>query len=291
MKNDKIKAYIEIIFGTVLVAFGFYFFLLSTQVISGGMMGISIIINHYFVNFPISIVLYIGYGVLLLCSLIFLGKDFFLKSIISTVLTPTITLIFELTISPDFFVNKLTETPILLSSVISGLCLGVGIGIVLRNNASTGGIDILQKILNKKLHLPFSLCMFLTDGVIVVIASIINFELALYGIISLVISAVIIDLVSIEGKYGYTAFIVTDHIDKIKEEIFSVLERGVTIVNVIGGYSNSDKKMLICSIPSIELYRMKELIRNSDKEAFIFYVKTKETYGVGFGIKDPGIKK
>ncbi|MDR2822510.1 MAG: YitT family protein [Acholeplasmatales bacterium] len=281
--KKKLWIFGQIFFGTCLVVIGFYFFLLPTKLVTGGMMGISIIFS-YFVpeNFPISLIMTIGYGVLLFLGLFFLGKQFFIRTIFSTVLTPLLTFILELTIPNDYFTNMITEGRFLISSIVSGLLIGCGIGIVVRKNATTGGIDVLQNILHKYCKIPFSIAMYMLDGLIIFGAMFINFELALYGVISMIICGIVIDNISIEGKVGYTAFIITTEYEKLRDAIFLKIDRGLTMVKSIGGYSDLERKMIICTITSMEIYALKLVVNETDPKAFVFYVRTKEAYGYGF---------
>lgn len=279
MNKAKWREVIEITVGVILMSIGFYFFLLPFNLIIGGVMGVSVILQDLI---PISIFMYIANTVLLLIGLIFLGKIFFIKTIYATLLSPTIIFILEKTIAQDFFVKHLTESPLMISAMFGGIFLGVGIGIVFRSNATTGGIDIVQNILNKYLHIPFSTAIYLTDGVIILIAIIINFELGLYALGSMILSALIVDKLSIEGRAGYTAFIITNFADLMQERIFLELERGVTLVEAMGGFSKEKKTMIVCTVDRNQLYLFKRIIKKVDPKAFTFVTRTKEALGEGF---------
>ncbi|MBN2267848.1 MAG: YitT family protein [Acholeplasmataceae bacterium] len=279
MNKAKWREVIEITVGVILMSLGFYFFLLPFNLIIGGVMGVSVILQDVI---PISIFMYIANTVLLFIGLIFLGKIFFIKTIYATLLSPTIIFILEKTVAQDFFVKHLTESPLMISALFGGIFLGVGIGIVFRSNATTGGIDIIQNILNKYLHIPFSTAIYLTDGVIIFIAMLINFELGLYALGSMLLTALIIDKLSIEGKSGYTAFIITNYADLLQERIFLELERGVTLVEAMGGFSKEKKTMVVCTVDRNQLYLFKRIIKKVDPKAFTFVTRTKEALGEGF---------
>jgi len=279
VNRAKIMEILEITAGVVLLSLGFYFFLLPMNLVIGGVMGISVIVRDLI---PVSTFLFITNIFLLLVGGLFLGKVFFLKTIYATLLSPGIIFILELTIPSDFFMKFMTESPLLISAGFGGLFIGVGLGMVLRSNATTGGMDIVQNIMNKYLHIPFSTAMYITDGIIIFIAMLIDFQLGLYAVGAMLISGLIIDRLAIEGKSGYTAFIVTDRSEEIQKAIFEKLERGVTKVKVVGGFSKKEKDMIICTVDRIQLYSFKVIIKNTDPKAFTFVSRTKEALGEGF---------
>jgi len=270
---------LEITAGVVLLSLGFYFFLLPMNLVIGGVMGISVILRDVI---PVSTFLFITNILLLLIGGIFLGKVFFLKTIYATLLSPGIIFILERTIPSDFFMKFMTESPLLIATSFGGLFIGVGLGIVLRNNATTGGMDIVQNIMNKFLHIPFSTAMYITDGIIIFIAMLIDFQLGLYAVGAMLMSGMIIDRLAIEGKAGYTAFVVTNFSDAIQKEIFEKLERGVTKVKVVGGFTKKEKDMIICTVDRVQFYNFKRIIKETDPKAFTFVTRTKEALGEGF---------
>lgn len=279
MNKAKWREIIEITAGVVLLSAGFYFFLLPLNMVIDGVMGISVIIQEII---PVSIFMYIANIILLLIGWLVLGKVFFMKTALATILSPTIIWVLEHTVPSDFFMRHMTESPLLIGASFGGLFLGVGLGIVIRNNATTGGMDVIQNIMHKYLHIPFSTAMYITDGIIIGIAMIINFQLGLYAVGSMIISGVLIDRLSIEGKAGYTVFIVTSFTEKIQEQIYEKLERGITQVKVIGGYSKKEKDMIICTVDRAQLYIFKRIIKLTDPKAFTFVTRTKEALGEGF---------
>lgn len=279
MINQKRLELIEITAGVTLLSLGFYFFLLPLGLVIGGVMGVAVILKD---TIPVSIFMYIANTVLLFIGLIFLGKKFFIKTIYATLLSPSIIFVLELLIPNDYFMKFMTESPLLIGALFGGLFVGVGLGVVVRNNATTGGIDIVQRIMNKLLHIPFSTAMYLTDGVIIFIAMLIDFQLGLYAVASMILSAILVDRFAIEGKSGYTVFIVTDFPRAIQDKIYEKIDRGITKVKVVGGYSNQEKEMIICTVERRELYYFKVVIKEADPKAFTFVTKTKEAIGYGF---------
>jgi uncharacterized membrane-anchored protein YitT (DUF2179 family) len=279
MMGPKIKEAFEIGLGTILLSLGFYFFLLPESLVIGGVMGIAVFLADIV---SVSVFVFVANVILLLIGLIVLGRAFFMKTLFASLLSPLVLFILELTVRNDIITSQLQESPLLISTLFGGLLVGVGLGLVLRNNGTTGGIDVIQNIAHRYLHVPFSTAMYVSDGIIIMIATLIDVELGLYALFAMIISGYVIDRIAIEGRSGYTAFVVTDDGERVKEEIYKRLDRGVTDVRVKGGYSKADKDMLVCTVDRRQLYVFKRLIRTTDPDAFTFVTRTKEAFGRGF---------
>jgi len=124
--------------------------------------------------------------------------------------------------------------------------------------------------------------MYITDGIIILIAMVIDFQLGLYAVGSMIIGGLIIDRLAIEGKSGFTAFVITDASEQLQKAIYEKLERGVTKVRVVGGFSKLDKDMIICTVDRLQIYQFKRIIKDTDPDAFTFVTRTKEALGEGF---------
>jgi uncharacterized membrane-anchored protein YitT (DUF2179 family) len=279
MMGPRIKEAFEIGLGTILLSLGFYFFLLPESLVIGGVMGIAVFLADIV---SVSVFVFVANVILLLIGLIVLGRAFFMKTLFASLLSPLVLFILELTVRNDIITSQLQESPLLISTLFGGLLVGVGLGLVLRNNGTTGGIDVIQNIAHRYLHVPFSTAMYVSDGIIIMIATLIDVELGLYALFAMIISGYVIDRIAIEGRSGYTAFVVTDDGERVKEEIYKHLDRGVTDVRVKGGYSKADKDMLVCTVDRRQLYVFKRLIRTTDPDAFTFVTRTKEAFGRGF---------
>ncbi len=279
MNKAKIREILEITLGVLIMSMGFYFFLLPINLVIGGVMGLSVLFQNVI---PASVFIFVANVVLLLIGLIFLGKVFFMKTIYATLLSPVIIWILERTIPADILMNQMTESPLLIAALFGGITVGVGLSMVLRNNATTGGIDVLQRMLNKYLKIPFQWALYMIDGTIILIALFVDFQNGLYAIGAMLLSGIIIDHLSMEGLSGYTAFIVTGETEALKNNIYEKLDRGITISKVIGGYSKLEKDMVICTVDRTQLYIFKMIIKETDPKAFTFVTRTKEALGYGF---------
>lgn len=279
MNKMKTLELLEITGGVILLTLGFYFFLLPQNLVIGGVMGISVLLRNVI---PVSTFVLVANLVLLLVGLLFLGKAFFLKTVYATLLHPLILLILELTVPSNFFMKFMNESPYMVSALFGALFVGVGLGMVIRNNATTGGIDIIQNIMHKFLHIPFTWALYIIDGTIIAIALFVDFQAGLYAFGAMLLSGMIIDRLSIEGKSGFTVFILTDKTKEMQAEIYDKLDRGLTKIKVVGGYTNTEKEMILCTIDRMQLYTFKLIIKRIDPNAFTFVTRTKEAFGFGF---------
>lgn len=285
MKLNKINLIetTQIIAGIILMNLGFYFFLLPTELVTGGVTGIAVILNTFGISPSLSILaLNI---VCLLFGLFTMGKQFFLKTIMGSLFSPVVIVLLELlNVDPQIILNQLTESKLLVSSLLGALGIGFGLGIVFRNGGSTGGVDILQNVMHKKNHLSYNIAFLLTDGIIVLVGLLFfkNIENFLFSVGVVILSGLIIDNISILGRAGQTLFIVTEKEEAVKQAIFKELDRGTTIIDAKGGYSGKDKKLVICVTSKRELNLIRAVVDKADPDAFTFIAQTKEAVGRGF---------
>ena len=293
MNKNKILKFIHqymfIFLGIVLYDIGFYFFLSPAKIVTGGMSGIAIILEPYLKQigpwFTISVFLYIVNGICLILGLIFIGKDFFIKTVYATLLQPTVLLIFELTMSSSYFIDSISNNKELICLLCGSILAGVGIGIAIKFNGSTGGMDVIQKIISKYFNVPISVAMHVSDGIVVFISGFVfspfgfKIEKVVYGLIGVFAIAYIIDFIALSLKPRRTMYVITKKPNEIKELIYKEINRGVTFSSVYGAYSGEEMTMVICTMDKNEAYRMTSKIVEIDKEAFTFVTSCKEVKG------------
>lgn len=293
MIKKPIVVYLNITIGVIFIALSYYFLFLPHNLVTGGVTGIAIIINDLFNgNFMSSIFIYVLNAILLLLGLFVFGKEFLWKTLYGSILLPTIILVFELLhiapnilfeIEKNFFeaMNPISE--IILSVVLGSFLTGFGLGLCFKNNASTGGMDILQKMVVKFFHFPFSKTVYVTDGIIIMISLFVfGIEQTMYSLFSIYLIGLFIDLVCMGGTSRRTAFIISEKNEEIKKVIIEKLGRGVTVVPASGGYSAKQYDMLVSTLSKNESYVLKDIILEIDTNAFTFFVSAKEVYGDGF---------
>ncbi len=284
--------YVHIAIGIILLDFGFFFFTEPKNLVLGGMMGLSVILEPYYSQigswFTSSIFLFIANGIALIIGGIMLGKDFFIKTIFSSLFSPLVVFIFERTnCDPNFFLKEVSEAGSYLVAVVcSILTAGVGMGLALKNNGSTGGLDVIQKILSKYLHIPYSYTMYFTDWVIVFFSGFtflggfsFNIELVIYGFIGVYGISLIIDQIVLRARARRTAYIITEQPQAIRDFIYSKTDRGVTFIPAKGAYTGMEKTMVVCTMEKNEAYRIMESLSEIDPNAFCYISTTREIVG------------
>lgn len=298
---DSIQMF-KITLGVYLATFGFYFFFQAAHLVTGGVGGLSFIIATKVNDIVGKRVLnssYIMIGlnfILLTIGRIFLGKQFFYKTFYVSLLYPFVVWMYELATDNNhnllfngtiFKAIEDETVKLVLSTAIGSVLTGAGLGLVFNAGATTGGTDIPQKIMNKFLKIPLSVTIYIIDGVIVLLGLIVfSIETTLFSVIAILLIGVIVDKFILTGRRGYTAFIVTREPEKLKDAIYSRLDRGFTRVNVKGGYYKDDKYMLICTVGKKEVHELRKIVNEVDTETFSFFVETTEVLGNRFERKD-----
>ena len=284
MKNKKIKDFLEITIGIIIISIGYYFFLLPAKLVTGGIMGISIIIEDVFHYSPSSF-LYVCYAILLTLGGLLLGKDFFIKSLYGALLQPTVVFILEQIVPADYFINMVENQSnvLFVAMIFAPLIYGTGIGLLFKHNATTGGMDAVQKIMNKYLKLPLSMCIYISDGIVILLGIFaFGIERGTFALVTMFLIGKIVDLVCLGGKSKNTVEIITSKPEEIKNMIYTSINRGVTEMNVQGGYSKENKKLLLCVLSNREYIKIKELVYEIDPFAFMIVSSANEVLGRGF---------
>lgn len=275
-----ILEYGELLVGSILQAIGLRLFLVPANLASGGVSGISQLINHY-TGWPIGLMVLIGNLPLFLIGWRFLGgRRFALRTAlavviysVSTDLLPRFGLLPANGITDDIFLNSL------YGAVVSG----VGYGLVYRARATSGGSDILARVLNHYRSIPMTQSYLLVDSAVILAAGFVfSWKQALYAIITLYVSGLVSETV-LEGPGTVrTALIVTGQAGIISERVLQEMERGVTILQGIGGYTGSDRPVVYCVITRSEVAQLKTIVHEADPQAFLVIGQAHEALGEGF---------
>ena len=273
------ERYIMISIGIIIMSLGFYYFILPSDLVVGGVTGLGLVLSTTFEKFPISAFVLILNIILLITGLIFLGKKLFIRSIYGSLLFPLVLFLME-TFLPliDF------KEDLVLAVTFGGVLLGVGFGLVIKYGGTSGGTDIPIKILNKKLKMPISLALYSIDGIIVLLGVMVFYNLyglnaGLYALITMFISGKVADMVIVGSNSKKAVQIITDYPDEIKEAIYELVYRGVTEVKIRGGFSNKDKTMLVTVITKQEYYFIRNIIARIDENAFVYVTPATEIHG------------
>ena len=276
MKN-KIIHLLSIVIGNVLISFALSTLLLENNIIAGGVSGIGIVMNHY-LNMPISLVVGIINISLFVVGFLFLGKEFAMTTLLSTFLFP---LLLELFNSNDIFHHYLNDP--LLACVIAGCLIGVGIGLVIRSNASTGGIDIVALLVNKYFNVPVHIVLNGMDLVILLLQfTFSDTTHVIYGIVTVIITSFMLNKTLTSGTSLIQLTVMSDCYNEIREAILHDHDAGVTLLSSEKGYTKEKSKILLSVIPYRKLPSIKLKINTIDPQAFIIVSHIDEVGGNGF---------
>lgn len=272
----KSKTLLFTILGTMTTGFAIGAFLTPNKIVGGGASGISTILYHTFGVQP-GISFFVLNILFLLVGLTVLGREFIIKTLIGISLLSVFTQIFS-------YFPVYTEN-LILSTIFGGVLYGMGIGISFAAGASTGGTDIIGRIIQTKFSfVPIGKMLLFVDGIIILVSLIVfkNIELTLYGILTLIISSYSIDLVISKLNVSRIAFVITDNGDEISKRLVSTSPRGVTLIDVKGVYTDTDKKMLFCALKESESEEFQKKILSIDEKAFIVFSESQRIKGNGF---------
>ena len=270
----SLKRIMWVLIGNTIYSCGIAAFVLPNDLITGGTTGIALILEHYF-GLPIGLSVAIFNIVMFILAILILGKS---SALISTFYFPWILSQFQ----KVQFIQNMTDD-FLLGSIFAGLMLGLGVGLVIRAGASTGGMDIPPLILNKKFGLPVSIGLYVFDFTILIIQmSFRDKERILYGILLVLIYSTLVDKVLLMGKTQMQVKIISDHYEEINKVIQEKLDRGSTFFKTESGYLRKDSFAIMTVVSSRELPKLNELVLEIDKQAFIVINQVNEVMGRGF---------
>ena len=269
-----IKEYIIVALACVVMAFNINYFFVGNKLAEGGVSGLSLII-HYLSNIDVSY-LYFALNIpLIILAYIFLGKNFLLKTFFATFVLSVFLKVFA------SFSEPLDD--ILLAAIFGGAINGIAIGIVFYAGGSTGGIDIIAKIINKYTGIPISRILLATDFIVLsIVAVIFGKVIFMYTLISLVISSKMIDIIQV-GIYSAKGItIITTKEDEIRKRIMEDTGRGITLIDAKGGYTQKEIGMLYCVVGQYQLIKVKTIVKEVDPSAFMIVADVHEVIGNGF---------
>lgn len=276
--NLNLKDLIWILTGTLIQASAMRLFLIPARLASGGVSGLSQVINH-FTGWPIGLMVLIGNVPLFLLGWHFLGGPGFAFRTALAVISFSIFIDIPLPFPPG---NGITDD-LILNTLYGGVISGIGFGMVYRGRGTSGGSDILARILSSWRAIPVSQSYLLTDTMVILLAGFsFGWENALYALIMLYISGTAAETVTQGSNVIRTAMVITSRPELLKDKITQGLNRGVTILEGRGGYTGMKKYILYCVITRSEVPQLKTIIRNSDPKAFVVIEQAHEVRGEGF---------
>ena len=273
---------IPIAVGCAVYAFGLHYFVVPNELMEGGVTGIALLLN-YSLGLPISLSTLLLNLPIFYAGIKILGKNQMFLTIYGTLLLSFFLWIMEMLIIRGWIEPFKATNDFFLATLYSGVFLGTGLGIVFRFGATTGGTDIIARIGYKLMGWSIGKNLLGIDAIVISLSLFyIPKEKVLYTLVAVFIASKIIDFFQ-EGIYAARAFtIVTDHGEEIARKIMEKLDRGVTIYDAKGGYTQKTKKVVYCVVYRNENRRLGELVRSIDPRAFIIVSEVKEVLGEGF---------
>ena len=269
---------IGLVLGCIFMSIGINMFLKPYTIAPGGLSGLSMVIGKV-TGLPMSIVMLVIGIPLIVFSVKILG----IKNSIKTLISMSV---FSAILSITSYLSNVHVTEdVLLCSISGALCLGIGLGIILKMDASTGGTDLIALMLNKVFpNVPLSKFMVMLDGMVVISAGLAskNLETALYSGVALYIIVKLVDAIVSDFNYSKAFMIISNEPNVLRDGITREIKRGVTFLQGKGGYTNEDKNVLLVVVSKNEEVHLKKVIKNIDPSAFIIVSDVHEVLGEGF---------
>ncbi len=265
-----------IVAGTFLLSFGINAFLLPCQLSAGGVGTIGTIL-FYFFKIPLSVTNLAFNVVLFAIAYRYIGKQSVIKTILGVVF---LSLFLEITKN-----ISLTGNDIIMSTIVGGVVVGLGIGLVVYREASTGGSDLVGLVIKRFVpHLSVATIILAIDLAIIVLAGIVfkSLTITFYSAVSMFVASKIADMVLTFGNASKCIYIISEKSEQISHKIIKHFERGITGLKSVGMYSGSDSLMLMCVVSPKEVPYVVHMVRSIDKKSFVVVTDAREVLGEGF---------
>ncbi len=265
------------IIGSILYSVAVSGIISANKISPGGFTGIATLLDYLF-SLPSGITLFLLNIPVIILGLVKFGGFFIVKTAIATAIVS-----FTLTLTdyfiPEFIIDKV------LAAVFGGMLMGLGLSLIMLRGATTGGVDVIAKLVNKHFrHITVGRIILIMDGFVIFLAAAVyrDIESALYSIVSLYVSSLIMDRVLYGADNGKIIYIITSHPDEVCHDINNLIHRGVTKLAVKGGYTGKERTLLLCTVRRYEVSAVYDAINKYDRSAFIFLSDAGEIIGEGF---------
>lgn len=272
-----LKDFLWYIVGSIIYSVAVTMFISSNEISPGGLTGVATVLN-YLIKIPTGITVFVlNIPILILGFIKFGGKFIINTTVVTGIISVFLTISEELL--PVFKVEKI------LASIFGGCLLGLGISIIMLHGSTTGGVDIIAKLINRRFrHITVGKIILSLDAAVILLAVFAygNIESALYSVVTMFASSKIMDSLLYGGDRGKMVYAITSKPDEICKRVSSELARGVTVMEVVGGYTGEKRKMLMCSVRPYEVATLYDIIEKQDDKAFIIVSEAGEIIGEGF---------
>ena len=277
--------YAIILLGCFIYAVSVALFSSPNDIAPGGVMGISILINHLLPMLPVGMLSLVLNIPLFIWGGIEIGWKYLSRSLSATVISSLMIDAFELKFIAEI-VKPYTGNQMLVC-IFGGILCGAGMSLIFNRGGSTGGTDIVSRIMHKKKpHVSLGKFMLICDAFVVAASVVVygNIENALYAIVFIFVSSKIVDIIvyGFARNNGKLLFIVTAHYDEVTELILRDIDRGVTLLNAQGGYNKDEKKVILCAVRPNQVHQTTVLVHSVDPNAFVIVTTAGTISGEGF---------
>ena len=277
-KREILMAYAQIFIGSVIGAAAYPTFLIPNNIAPGGLTGVATILN-YLAGWPVGITALVLNIPLFLIGYRTMGKVFAFRSLVATAL---------FTILIDILPLKPVSEDPLLGTLFGGVVLGIGLGLILRGGATTGGSDMIARMVHRRFSfITVGMFLFALDFLVVLAAAIfIGGTEALYAMIDIYVCSRVIDAVMVGFGGNKACFVMTDAWQKITGRVLNEIERGCTLLEARGAYSGTSRPVVMCVMSRQEMTALKRIVQEEDEKAFMFITEAHEALGEGFSRLD-----
>ncbi|MDR4249882.1 hypothetical protein CEY02_10075 [Bacillus pumilus] len=281
LKEIRLKNIVFILIGSAIFSFGLVHFNMQNNLAEGGFTGITLLLYFLFhidpsisnlvLNIPI---FFIGWKML--------GRTMFTYTIIGTVSLSVFLAIFQ-----RFQIHMPLQHDLALAALFAGVFIGTGLGIIFKFGGTTGGVDIIARLINKHYQVAMGRTMFIFDACVITISlTYLNYKEAMYTLVAVFVAAKVIDFMQ-EGAYAAKgAMIISEKDDIIQKKITEEMERGVTILKGVGSYTKQERNVLYCVVPKNELVHLKSVVTSVDPHAFVSVSDVHDVLGEGFTLDE-----
>jgi len=281
LKEIRLKNIVFILIGSAIFSFGLVHFNMQNNLAEGGFTGITLLLYFLFhidpsisnlvLNIPI---FFIGWKML--------GRTMFTYTIVGTVSLSVFLAIFQ-----RFQIHMPLQHDLALAALFAGVFIGTGLGIIFKFGGTTGGVDIIARLINKHYQVAMGRTMFIFDACVITISlTYLNYKEAMYTLVAVFVAAKVIDFMQ-EGAYAAKgAMIISEKDDIIQKKITEEMERGVTILKGVGSYTKQERNVLYCIVPKNELVHLKSVVTSVDPHAFVSVSDVHDVLGEGFTLDE-----
>jgi len=272
-------SYSLIIIGAFIMAAGFVLFITPYKIVPGGVYGISIVLHHLF-DTPVGLIA-LGFDIpLTIIGIKVLGPRFGVKTVVGFVFTA----VFVDGLTYFWGESPLVENDALLSSIFGGVFVGLGLGLIFKSKATSGGSDIVAMIISKYTRLPLGQLMIVVDSAIVFVGLAVfqDWKIPLYSLIVIFIAGRVVDVVLQGISYDKTLFIISEKTEELRGKIINDLNRGGTYITGHGMYNGSERTIIYTVVNRRELAMLQDFIHKIDPDAFMSVINANEILGKGF---------